>query len=345
MKYPLFQQLRRHRLFLLFILLFAYAQSIHTRIGIREAINRYVFTPEAAVATFISAGILFLILNHFTRRWQPSVRFHARIVLKIFIVSLLVYLLVMTVLGYLVALLFDTVERNFNPQTLTLVTINTLLNGCIYGSFFLAYRYYQSNIHHHEQLAAYHNALAESNISRLKNQLNPHFLFNNLNVLDQLIEEDKEKASDFLNEFADLYRYVLAASDAKLVPLEEELRFVKKYFNLIQHKYGDAYLLEIPQLCSTTWIVPMTLQLLLENAIQHNTGTTAHPIQIQICCNDVDLTVSNNTIARLQPRQGAGKALHNLQEQYTLLTGQLPEIRQSENVFTVILPLIKIPTS
>ncbi|MCG7860633.1 histidine kinase, partial [Flavihumibacter sediminis] len=92
-----------------------------------------------------------------------------------------------------------------------------LLDGFIYGSFFLAYTYYKKNKKQSAQLADYNKALYDSRMTQLKAQLNPHFLFNNLNVLDQLIYEDKERASEFLNEFADIYRYVLQADNQKIV--------------------------------------------------------------------------------------------------------------------------------
>src|SRR5690606_33210438 len=127
------------------------------------------------------------------------------------------------------------------------------------------------------------------------------------------------KASDFLNEFANIYRYVLQVSDRKLVEIDEELAFIKKYFKLIQYKYGKSYQLYIQSHQSKGFIVPLSLQLLLENAIQHNFGTETKPIFITVRISE-NLRVSNNIIQKRNTKSPSGKALKNLYEQYFLLT-------------------------
>ncbi len=328
-----------NRHFLLFILLFAYLQSVYTRIVVRRVVNAYIFTPESAFATLISVGVLFLILLFFIRNWQRSAVFGMKEMLKIFGASLLTFLITMKTIGFIIAFAFDNIERNFNQQTLILTSFSNLLDGFIYGSFFLAYYYYQQNIKKQKQLIIYNQAISESKISQLKTQLNPHFLFNNLNVLDQLIEEDKNKASEFLNEFADIYRYVLQASDKKFVTIKEEFSFAEHYFKLIQHKYGDAYQLVIENQNSDGYIIPLSLQLLIENAIQHNLGTVKNPVFINIDTNK-NIKVTNNYIAKRNAKSTSGRALNNLKEQYKLLTRNPIEIQKSDSTFSVIIPII-----
>ncbi|MDX6191686.1 sensor histidine kinase [Flavobacterium sp. Fl-318] len=245
----------------------------------------------------------------------------------------------MKTIGLLLALVFDTFERNFNQKTLLLSTFSELMDAIIYGSFFLTYYYYQKNKTNQKQLIVYNQALAETKIDRLKAQLNPHFLFNNLNVLDQLIEEDQLQASDFLNEFAEIYRYVLQVSDKKIIALEEEYAFAKKYFNLMQYKYGTAYQLQTETLDLSGSIVPLTLQLLVENAIQHNLGTETNPIRIKIN-RDTKLTVSNTIVPKRNSKTLSGRALQNLKEQYYLLTKDQIEIEKTATTFSVSIPLI-----
>jgi sensor histidine kinase YesM len=332
-------QLKQARYFLLFVFLFSYAQSIQVRFLIRQKLNWFIFTPEAAIASLMSSCVLFLILYFFIKRWQKSELFSFKEVLKIFSFSLLVFLATMKTIGLLLALLFDTFERNFNQKTLLLSTFSELMDAIIYGSFFLTYYYYQKNKTNQKQLIVYNQALAETKIDRLKAQLNPHFLFNNLNVLDQLIEEDQLQASDFLNEFAEIYRYVLQVSDKKIIALEEEYAFAKKYFNLMQYKYGTAYQLQTETLDLSGSIVPLTLQLLLENAIQHNLGTEANPIRIKIN-RDTKLTVSNTIVPKRNSKTLSGRALQNLKEQYFLLTKDQIEIEKTATTFSVSIPLI-----
>lgn len=333
------KQMHQNRYFLLFILLFAYVQSIHTRIGIRRTLDWYIFTPEAAVVTLISACILFFVIDFFIKNWQKSSTFSGAEILKIFSFSLLTYLLVMKIIGFLIAVIFGKVEKNFNQEVVILSTFSDLIGGFIYGSFFLAYRYYKKNTEYQKQLALYDHALSESKINQLKTQLNPHFLFNNLNILDQLIEEDKHKASDFLNEFAEIYRYVLEVSDKKTVFVEEELAFAEKYFNLIQYKYGNAYSLKINHIRSSGRIIPLSLQLLLENAVQHNLGTAVNPVLITVEI-DQEIRISNTSIPKRNSKKTSGRALTNLKEQYTLLTDRQVEIIKTETEFSVAIPII-----
>ena len=328
-----------NRYFLLFIMLFAYVQSIYIRITSSVEINAYTFTPEAVLFSLFEAGILFVIMLYFIKKFQKSDIFSAKEMLLIFGLSLVMFLLVMRASGLLLAFAFGTVERNFNQSTFFFTLLSDFLNGIIYGSFFLAYYYFDKTKNHQNQLANYHQALSESKIYQLKSQLNPHFLFNNLNVLDQLIEEDKHKASDFLNEFAEIYRYVLQASDKKIVTLNEELAFTEQYFRLIQHKYGKAYQLKIEIENDIGYIVPLTLQMLLENAVQHNLGTEENPVWITIKITD-NIYVSNNINLKRNSKSTHGRALNNLQEQYKLLAKKPIEIEQTNTTFEVVIPII-----
>lgn len=333
-------KIKQSRYFLWFIFLFGYIQSIQIRFLIRRKFDWFIFTPEAAVASFMNACILFAIMLFFLRRRQGSNVFRLKDAIKVFGVSFLVYFVIMHVSGLILSLSFGTFERNFNQETLISGSIGHLTNALIYGSFFLAYYYYRTNKKAWQKISLYNKALSESKITQLKSQLNPHFLFNNLNVLDQFIEEDRDKASAFLNEFADIYRYVLEATDKKLVSLEDELSFAKKYFGMLRHKYLDAYKLEVQQKGPLKGqIIPLTLQLLLENAIGHNLGMANNPVVIRIRIGE-DIEVSNNLIRKKNLKTTSGRALRNLTEQYNMLSQQKIIIEESEADFTVTLPVI-----
>jgi len=321
-------------------MLFAYAQSINSRIRERTELDFYTFTPDAAVGILIGVCILYLVITFFIRRWQRSNVFSRNELEKIFASSLVSYIVLMHVFSFTIAIIFNHVERNFSRGIFMMTTFTFLLDGFIYGSFFLAYNYYNKNKRNQEQLVKYNKAHSESRINQLKAQLNPHFLFNNLNVLDQLIEEDKEKASNFLNEFAEIYRFVLYTSDKKTVPINEELTFANQYFTLIQHKYGKAYQLIIESQNNSGFVVPLTLQLLIENAVQHNLGTEMNPVCIKILVNK-NIFVSNNLIPKRNTKMTSGRALNNLEEQYKLLTDIPVEIQKSDNIFSVSIPIIK----
>jgi sensor histidine kinase YesM len=337
-----FSKIYSNRYFIFFILLFAYVQSIYIRISSNQEINALLFTPEGAISTLFKASVLFLILMFFIRKWNSINLLTASDIIKIFSISLITFLSVMKIFGWILALMFDTINRNFNQQTFIFSMISDLIDGFIFGSFFLSYYYYHINKRHQQQLVVYNQSLSESKIHQLKTQLNPHFLFNNLNVLDQLIEEDKDKASNFLNEFADIYRYVLQSSEIKIITLNEELDFAEQYFRLINHKYGASYQMKIERNNSNGFIVPLTLQLLIENAIQHNIGTEENPVFIKINVSD-NISVGNNINIKPNFKPTHGRALINLKEQYKLLSKNPIEIQQFNKSFLVVIPIIYKP--
>ncbi|GGE90798.1 hypothetical protein SAMN05443634_10995 [Chishuiella changwenlii] len=332
----------QNRYFLLFILLFAYVESIYTRLIVRQTLNIYIFTPEAAISSLFNAIILFLVLQFFIKKWQKSDVIRTKELFKIFSISIVLYIIIMYVTGYTISFLFNTVERNFNRHTISVSFLSNIINGFIYGSFFLAYYYYHQNKQQQLKLINYNRALSESKINQLKSQLNPHFLFNNLNILDQLIEEDKQVASDFLNEFAEIYRYVLQGLDRKTILIEEEIEFAQQYFKLMQHKYGNAYLLNIENKLTNNlvYIVPLTLQLLIENAIKHNLGTLQNPVYISVEITDNGIEIKNNKILKQYTKTSSGKGINNLVEQYKILTENSITIENSDELFTIKIPLI-----
>lgn len=333
--------LRRHRYFLVFILLFAYVQSVYSRLTVWNQLNAYTFTPEAAVSTLLRAGILFFILRYFLRRWPIGPAFQLTPLLRAAFLSIVVFLAAMKLIGFCIAFVFDNIERNFNAETFFNAMFTDLLDAFIYGSFFLAYHYFRQGRQQQRLLSLAQQALADSRFNQLKAQLNPHFLFNNLQVLDELIIADQAQASRFLQQFADIYRYVLQATEQKVVPLYQELHFAQQYFELLHHKYGAAYQLHVPDApLPAAGLVPLTLQILLENAVQHNLGTAQAPVLIRLTIQNNTLQVQNNTQPKQYRKATQGRALHNLQAQYQWLSPGTFSCTQSDQHFTVSVPLL-----
>jgi sensor histidine kinase YesM len=331
--------------FLLAIFIFAYVQSVQTRIGLHQPLSLLTFTPEAAVANFIAACIIFAVVEQVIRHYVQRFRkISISEMLKILLISSLVSMTIYNFLSLMLSIAFGTLSRNYILPVFTVNNLTALLNVCIYGSFYLVYWYYQKSLSDSEQLSAYHEALAESKISQLKAQLNPHFLFNNLNILDQLIEEDQQTASRFLNDFAELYRYSLQTSLTTLVCIKDELQFANNYFKLIAHKYETSYLFSIDpsvNLLEDKLIPPFTLQLLLENVVVHNLGTRLQPVTIHISSEADHLVISNNRVKNISKKKEGGRSLNNLQEQYALLCTNKIQIIESPANFSVWLPHLK----
>lgn len=175
----------------------------------------------------------------------------------------------------------------------------------------------------------------------LKSQIGPHFLFNSLNVLNGLIDENPEKAQDFVSELSTVYRYVLDQKDKSLVPLTEELDFAKTYLNLIQMRYEDGLEFEWPDdISETQMIVPLSLQILLENCIKHNRISSVEPLIIKVSIENNYLTVSNNLQIKKQFTNKTGKGLNSIVSRYNSLTKREVVIDQNQKEFKVEIPLI-----
>lgn len=177
----------------------------------------------------------------------------------------------------------------------------------------------------------------------LKNQIDPHFLFNSLNVLTSLISENPNKAEKFTTKLSKVYRYVLEQRNKKLVPIAEELQFAKTYIELLQMRFEDALQFKITEQLSQSElkIVPLSLQLLLENAVKHNVVSSAKPLKIKFYEENGFLKVKNN----INPKEAIGKStkvgLRNIADRYGLITSKNVSILNNNKTFVVSLPLLK----
>ncbi|MEM6964428.1 MAG: histidine kinase [Bacteroidota bacterium] len=181
-----------------------------------------------------------------------------------------------------------------------------------------------------------------SELSALRTQVDPHFLFNSFNVLSGLIDEDTEKAQSFLAELSAIYRYVLEQRNEDTCTVADELNFAKQYLHLQRMRFEDSIYLktDIGEEVLHKKIPSLTLQLLLENAIKHNGFNEQHPLHIEITQEDDQLRVSNNRKARTNLTESNGIGLQNIRERYRLLTTQSLTIDANPDFFTVKLPLI-----
>lgn len=183
---------------------------------------------------------------------------------------------------------------------------------------------------------------ANAQFDALKNQLDPHFLFNSLNVLASLIEEDPEKAQKFTSALSKVYRYVLEQKNKDLVTVGEELKFAKTYIELLKMRFEDAIVFEFSEelLKSEAKVVPLSLQLLLENAVKHNRVTAAQPLKINIYESQKMLVVKNKLQRKEILKTSSGVGLSNIKERYKLLTRRQVEILKTDDEFIVLLPVL-----
>ncbi|MFC5045068.1 2TM domain-containing protein [Aquimarina hainanensis] len=183
---------------------------------------------------------------------------------------------------------------------------------------------------------------ASAKFDALKNQLDPHFLFNSLNVLTSLIDENPRMAQKFTTSLSKVYRYVLEQKDKELVSIEEELKFAKTYMTLLKLRFEDSIIFEMPTQLSNpnAKIVPLSLQILLENTIKHNVVMPEKPLKISIYEKDGFLFVENNLQPKQIVKQRSGVGLVNVKQRYALLTKRAFSVYKTEDAFIAKLPLL-----
>jgi LytS/YehU family sensor histidine kinase len=183
----------------------------------------------------------------------------------------------------------------------------------------------------------------------LKNQVNPHFLFNTLNALTALIYEDREKAIKFINKFSEVYRYVLDSRDKEVVAVSEELNFIRAFVYLLQVRYEDNLTVDIPGNPVEGYIPPMVLQLLVENAVKHNVIADDQHLNISIRLDDRKVVIENNLTGKKEHRENTenpeGIGLRNIISRYEILTDRRVEVEHENRCFRVTLPVLKMENS
>ncbi|WP_330940571.1 sensor histidine kinase [Bacteroides sp. MSB163] len=254
----------------------------------------------------------------------------------------------------LITLLFSTVQLmlyvcifipgnagSFPPDIFGAIVLNNVSLALIV--VFVSSIIYLSERRQH--LALQYEALKTENMQiryqALKNQVDPHFLFNTMSILDSLVDEDKQRTHEYIQRFSSVYRYILQTKET--VTLDEELRFMDDYFGLLQVRYGEClqFKTEINSAFKNYPVVPLSLQILIENAVKHNIISQQHPLRITVrTTNDCELIVCNNYQPKSMPSAGAGIGLTNLSERYMLKWQKDITIEQTEEEFKVTLPLV-----
>ena len=185
--------------------------------------------------------------------------------------------------------------------------------------------------------------MAQYRYLKLKRQVNPHFLFNSLNILDCLVCEEKtDQASTYIHKLAGIYRYMLKSEDEDLVPLQEELVFVGLYVDLLKVRFPEGFEVEIdvPEDMMARFVLPCSLQLLIENATKHNAVTADNPLHIRVKVVGDEISVSNNIVPKVTRNPSTGLGQKYIRQQYLDLSGKEIGILQTDKEYCVTLPLL-----
>ena len=232
------------------------------------------------------------------------------------------------------------VDWNIVTNATLIIMICVIFITHVYETVFLV-KQAESDQLKNEQLE---RSKAEAELEALKNQVDPHFIFNSLNTLSYLIDEWPAKAKQFNDNLAGVYRYILQNKARDLVMMKEELEFVNHYFLLLKIRFGNAVQLNISideKDSEQCLIPPISLQVLVENAIKHNEFSEAHPLHIDIYFANDELVVKNE-IRKKQLRHSSQIGLKNLDERYKLITTKNIQVTEMNDHFRVQLPVLKI---
>lgn len=285
-----------------------------------------------------------LIKPYFKRKFltqKSKIRFLAFFFLAGNVVAPLSALLVVFFVGNI--LHGYTWEQNSNPLKLNIIyasLINLffhLLNAILF--FFREYK------RHWMEVEDLRKKTAQAQVQLVKSQVNPHFLFNNLNVLSGMVIKNNPEANHFIEEFSKVYRYILSNQDKELVELRSELEFIRPYLFLLQKRFDEGLVISIniPEHYKTWHVVPAALQMVIENAIKHNIVSRNKPLYIDIHANGSQTLVIKNN---LQPRQMVEPStrigLQNIKKRYELISGRDIDIKKTATEFEVSLPLLNL---
>lgn len=257
-----------------------------------------------------------------------------------------VVMLVYTILGFGLVLIItiwafydqsplETIQDFGAGNFVTAILITLIISMFMHGRAF--YLEWKEALFREEKLK---NETLKTKFEALRNQVNPHFLFNSLNVLSGLVHENQNKAVEFIRKMSDVYRYVLDQRDEELVPLDDELKFFNSYTYLQQIRFGDNLKVEVTR-NGDGMLPPVAMQLLLENAIKHNVVSEARPLTVMVDIQPDVVSIKNNIQEKLS-KDSTGIGLNNLVARYEFLTDRKVVINNDTKTFEVRLPLLKL---
>lgn len=272
--------------------------------------------------------------------WEKAPK--ARLWLGIF-GSILVTMLTLVILNYMLWIVYWERDPStlFSRNNLSFYII-ALMITIIISSLLHAIGFFKEVQQEKKVSAQLRQEKLISELNALKTHVDPHFLFNSFNVLSGLIEEDKEKAQDFLAGLSKIYRYILESRNEDTSTVKEELSFAKSYLDLHLARFENSIEMkvDIPDKVLDRSLPSLTLQLLLENAIKHNAFDEEEPLIIKINNQDQFLVVENNRKRRMNMTISNGMGLKNIKDRYALLSKEKVSVTDASDLFTVKIPLL-----
>ena len=299
----------------------------------------FIYTMLYSVVLYFANALIFIQLD----KYFEKNRFHLKRLVIGFLASFFVsglaffFLRMLEDVGFENKTIQEFIQNEMPANYVVAMVITIIVSLVVHLVYF--YKSFQENKLKEQKIIA---GTASAQFESLKNQIDPHFLFNSLNVLSSLIEENPESAQKFTTSLSKIYRYVLEQKDKELVSVAEELQFAKTYMNLLKMRFENSITFDIPEGFDNeeAKVVPLSLQLLLENCIKHNVVSEAKPLHIKISIENGQLVITNNLQKKevLQDRKGVG--LQNIVNRYGILTKRKVLVEENEKEFKVLLPIL-----
>ncbi len=293
-----------------------------------------VFSNSFSLITLICLNVLYIrYARRFSRNWSKGMR----------LLTFIAFMLLATLLESIFAGLGLPVRMNevFNDDFPVLYATSLLAQITVYCIVYMINYALSAKSQMKEEREKAN--MAQYRYIKLKHQVNPHFLFNSLNILDCLIcEESPERASAYTHKLAGIYRYMLKSEEEMIVTLRDEMIFVGLYVDLLKERFpvGFEVDIDVPQGLMSRMVLPCSIQLLIENATKHNAVNADNPLIIKVEAAGESIRVSNNIIPKMTKSPSTGLGQKYIRQMYLDLTGKQIEITETEQKYSVTLPLI-----
>lgn len=272
----------------------------------------------------------------------PGYEFNVQRLLYVGIRVLLIYFGVKFALGFLVHTYFHEIHEIIEKNPLTEQLTTAILLAAMFFLYEGIYYFNKSRLIEIEKNKL-ERLTAEQKLDTLKNQVNPHFLFNSLNTLVTMIPEEPELATEFVQKLSSSYRNILEVRDEKLIPIRQELKALESYIYLLKTRFqGKIHIFnKLDESLMDHFILPLSLQILIENAVKHNITSSAKPLKVEIFEHDNFVVVKNNLQPKTQNYNSTKMGLANIRSRYSLLIHREIVVQKTADEFIVKLPIIE----
>ncbi len=312
--------------------------------------NSFVRFPFIEAVINWSVTLFFTIVNWFTIRTIiillkmkfPDFKDDIKRFVLLFISIVSTVILIDVMGNQLLSYIF---ENRFTSISSSKVLIPIIIISAMTMAIYEAIHYnlrLKKSIREEEQAK---RVIVQAQLDTLRNQAQPHFLFNTLNTLRDIIDQNsKEDAKQFVDKLSDVYRFILESGNSNLTSLREELKFARAYIHIQSERFGDNLKMNwnLPETSLDAMIVPMSLQLLLENAIKHNIISRAKPLVIDVSIKDNHIVIENKIQPKSTQLPSTKVGLKNIEKRYTLISNKSIAVTNDGNRFSVSLPLLKV---